>query len=152
MPRARWSTGCLLLALALFSPDAPARVTAESRYTKAQNYSAALRFLRVDKSFEVVERDADAAYLIFRYPIPERKDQTVTGTIEVVELDDTVTLIVKLPQMPEYHERLLSDQLMRKLRDEYGPPSTRKPKPAEKKRKKKTDVEPETPTPPSDKS
>lgn len=114
------------------SGSASARVTAESQYTKAQNYSAALRFLRVDKGFEVVERDEDAAYLIFRYPTPERKEQNVTGTIEVVELDQRVTLIVKLPQMPQYHERLLSDQLLKKLRDEYGPPPAPKQKPEEK--------------------
>lgn len=114
------------------SGSASARVTAESQYTKAQNYSAALRFLRVDKGFEVVERDEDAAYLIFRYPTPERKEQAVTGTIEVVELDQRVTLIVKLPQMPQYHERLLSDQLLKKLRDEYGPPPAPKQKPEEK--------------------
>lgn len=152
MLRARWSIGCLLAALALLPLNAQARVTAESHYTKAQNYSAALRFLRVDKGFEVVEKDADAAYLIFRYPTPERKDQTVTGTIEVVELDDAVTLIVKLPQMPEYHERLLSDQLMRKLRDEYGSPSPRRHKAPTKKPKKKSGTDSETPAPPADKS
>ena len=122
-----------VVALGLLGPaSAAARVTAESQYTKAQNYSAALRFLRVDKGFEVVERDEDAAYLIFRYPTPERKEQSVTGTIEVVEVDQSVTLIVKLPQMPQYHERLLSDQLLKKLREEYGPPPPPKQKPEEK--------------------
>ncbi|HEY6725170.1 MAG TPA: hypothetical protein VI197_14145 [Polyangiaceae bacterium] len=132
MLRRLLSIGCVL-ALGVFVPGtASARVSAESRYTKAQNYSAALRFLRVDKGFEVVERDEDAAYLIFRYPTPERKEQNVIGTIEVVEVDQSVTLIVKLPQMPQYHERLLSDQLLKKLRDEYGAPSAPKQKPEEK--------------------
>ena len=138
---------CVLLEPALVS----ARVSAESLYTKAQNYSAALRFLRVDKGFEVIERDEDAAYLIFRYPTPDRKEQTVTGTIEVVEVEQRVTLIVKLPQMPQYHERLLSDQLIKKLREEYGPPSPPKPKPPEKEKKPKNapkgdaDEEPKAP-------
>ena len=123
----------MVLGGAVFGPaSASARVTAESQYSKAQNYSAALRFLRVDKGFEVIERDEEAAYLIFRYPTPDRKEQSVTGTIEVVEVDQSVTLIVKLPQMPQYHERLLSDQLLKKLRDEYGPPAPPKQKPEEK--------------------
>ena len=124
--------GLVLGVTVLESVSASARVAAESRYTKAQNYSAALRFLRVDKGYEVIERDEEAAYLIFRYPTPERKEQSVTGTIEVVEVGETVTVIVKLPQMPQYHERLLSDQLLKKLLDEYGPPSPPKQKPEEK--------------------
>lgn len=143
----------LVLGFVLFEPaSVSARVTAESLYTKAQNYSAALRLLRVDKGFEVIERDEDAAYLIFRYPTPDRKELTVTGTIEVVEIEHRVTLIVKLPQMPQYHERLLSDQLIKKLRDEYGPPSPpTKPKPPEKEKKPKNapkedaDEEPKAP-------
>lgn len=108
------------------APICQARVTADSGYSKAQSYSAALRFLRVDKSFEVIERDPDAAYLIFRYPTPQRKESTATGTIEVVELEDRVTLIVNLTQMPQYHEQLLSRELQKKLRSEYGPPPPRK--------------------------
>lgn len=135
----------LALALCSLGPvSAHGRISAESHYTKAQNYSAALRFLRVDKGFEVVERDPDAAYLIFRYPTPERREQSATGTIEVIEVDDGVTIIVNLAQMPQYHERVLSDQLQRKLRDEYGPPKTRKSEPAKpeksKPTKKKRDV------------
>lgn len=137
MMRRLFSIG-LVLGLGALDPDAAsARVTAESQYTKAQNYSAALRFLRVDKGFEVIERDEDAAYLIFRYPTPERKEQSVTGTIEVVEVSQSVTLIVKLPQMPQYHESLLSDQLLKKLRDDYGPPTAPKQKPAENPDEKK---------------
>lgn len=132
MLRRLLSIGWLFGLGVLGASSASARVSAESQYTKAQNYSAALRFLRVDKGFEVVERDEDAAYLIFRYPTPERKEQSVTGTIEVVEVNQSVTLIVKLPQMPQYHERLLSDQLLKKLRDEYGPPPAPKQKPEEK--------------------
>ena len=128
----------LVLGFFLLEPaPVSARVSAESLYTKAQNYSAALRFLRVDKGFEVVERDEEAAYLIFRYPTPDRKEQTVMGTIEVIEVGERVTLIVKLPQMPQYHERLLSDQLIKKLYEEYGPPSPPKPKPKPSEKDKK---------------
>ena len=52
----------LLLAL-----GADARVEAESGYSKGQTYSGALRYLRVDLGYEVVEKDPEAAYLMFRY-------------------------------------------------------------------------------------
>src|SRR5690606_25910140 len=60
--------GMILALTAVTTEAAFARVATDSLYTKAQNYSAALRFLRVDKGYDVVERDAEAAYLIFRYP------------------------------------------------------------------------------------
>ena len=135
VPR-RLLPGLALVLCSLGPASAHGRVSAESRYTKAQNYSAALRFLRVDKGFDVVERDEEAAYLIFRYPTPDRKEQSATGTIEVIEIDEGVTIIVNLPQMPQYHERVLSDQLQRKLREEYGPPKARKPEPVKPEKNK----------------
>jgi hypothetical protein len=137
----------LSLATLTQSPVCQARVTADSGYSKAQSYSAALRFLRVDKNFEVIERDPEAAYLIFRYPTPQRKEGTSTGTIEVVELKDRVTLIVNLSQMPRYHEQLLSQELQKKLRSEYGSPPERK-RPAKKKPADDDDTTPTTPQDP----
>jgi hypothetical protein len=133
------------------SPEpASARVSAESEYSKAQTYSAALRLLRVDKGFEVVERDAEAAYLIFAYPDPGQKDSASTGTIEVVQLRDRVKVIVQLPKLPEYHEQLISDALLSKLRRDYGAPPRSKPTPRnpsektpEKEKKKKPEEQDE---------
>jgi hypothetical protein len=120
----------------LFTSGAEARSEAEARYSKAQTFSAALRYLRVDLDYEVVEKDADAAYLIFKYATPGQR-QPSTGTMEIVAADDRVRIYVKLPKMPEYHERVLRDGLLRKLREEYGepPPPAPPPKPeAPKKR------------------
>jgi hypothetical protein len=116
-------------AFATLCPStAHARVSTDFSYTKQQTYSAALRFLRVDKGFEIVERDADAAYLIFSYPAPGQNGKLAQGTIEVIEVDESVKLIVQLPKMPEYHEQLLADGLLTKLKREYGEPPARKPK------------------------
>jgi hypothetical protein len=122
----------LLMAVLLCAASATARVGGDSEYTKAQTYSGALRYLRVDMGYEVVERDPDAAYLIFRYQLPGEKKATATGTVEVIETDEHVRLFVQIPTMPEYHERVLRDGLVRKLRDEYGIP-LHKPPPPEKK-------------------
>jgi hypothetical protein len=124
--------GGISLAALLLCASATARVGGESEYSKAQTYSGALRYLRVDMGYEVVERDPDAAYLIFRYELPGQKKATATGTVEVVEADGHVRLFVQIPTMPEYHERVLRDGLVRKLHDEYGTPP-HKPPPVEKK-------------------
>jgi len=130
--RISFFVGGILLAALLLCASATARVGGESEYTKAQTYSGALRYLRVDMGYEVVERDPDAAYLIFRYELPGQKKATATGTVEVVEADGHVRLFVQIPTMPEYHERVLRDGLVRKLHDEYGTPPHKSP-PAEKK-------------------
>src|SRR4051794_26083390 len=101
--------GSILLAALLLCASATARVGGETEYSKAQTYSGALRYLRVDMGFEVVEKDPDAAYLIFRYELPGQKKATANGTVEVVEADGHVKLFVQIPTMPEYHERVLRD-------------------------------------------
>jgi len=123
------SAGVLLLAALLFAPSAIARVSGDSEYSKAQTYSGALRYLRVDLGYEVVERDPDAAYLIFRYQLPGQNKATATGTVEIVDADGHVKLFVQIPTMPEYHERVLRDGLVRKLRDEYGATPHKPPPP-----------------------
>jgi len=122
----------VLLGLAMtgVAPGADARVDGSSSYTKAQTYSGALRYVRVDMGYEVVEKDPEAAYLIFKYSAPgATKGNLVTGTLEVIEAAGGVRLFVSLPRMPEYYERVFRDGLLKKLRDEYGapPPSAKKP-------------------------
>jgi len=128
-------TTTLALAAWFDATPAAARVEARTDYTKGQTYSAALRYLRVDLGYEVVERDADAAYLIFKYSPPGRHT-TTNGSIEIVESADHVRLLVQLPRMPSYHETVLRDGLLEKLRREYGAP----PHP-----KRKPDSEPDAP-------
>ncbi len=130
----RWAkslmVGAVTLAATSLAAPAAGRVDASSPYTKAQTYSGALRYVRVGLGYEVVEKDPEAAYLIFRYTPPgATKDGSVTGTLEVVEASGGVRLFVNLPRMPEYHERLLRDGLLKKLRDEYGVPRPTEKKP-----------------------
>lgn len=134
-PLSQILAGVLLAALVLCTNRATARVGGACEYSKAQTYSGALRYLRVDLGYEVTERDPDAAYLIFRYQLPGQGKATTTGSVEIVEADGHVKLFVQIPTMPEYHERVLRDGLVRKLHDEYGEPAqpSRKPAPPEKK-------------------
>lgn len=125
-PLARRLSLALALACCSLSAAAQARVEGGSSYTKAQTFSGALRLLRVDRGYEVVEKDVDAAYVLFRYPLPGQKE-LANGALEVVETTSGVKVFVQLARMPAYHETLLRDALLKKLREDYGPPP---PKPA----------------------
>lgn len=122
------AAGGALLAAVLAVRGARARVEAESDYTKAQTYNGALRYVRVDLGYELVEKDPDAGYILFRYEPPGRRNNPTNGSIEVLETKDRVKLVIQLPQMPSYHETTLRDGLLKKLRAEYGePPKKKKP-------------------------
>lgn len=118
-------------------------------YTRQQVFSAALRYLRIDLGYQVTEKNADAAYLLFEY-VPHGKREPAFGAFEIIDTDDGVRLAVKLPTLPAYHENVLRDGLVRKLRAEYGTERPQKPtpKPEQKpKRPKKSD--PPTPDDPA---
>ncbi|MBI3207127.1 MAG: hypothetical protein IT377_08050 [Polyangiaceae bacterium] len=126
--RAIWLGAGLLAAAAavLASTGASARVEADSDYSKAQTYNGALRYVRVDLGYEIVEKDPDVGYFLFRYEPPGRKNAPTSGSIEVIESKERVKVVVQLPQMPTYHETTLRDGLMKKLRTEYGEPVKKK--------------------------
>ncbi|MBK7586538.1 MAG: hypothetical protein IPI67_40910 [Myxococcales bacterium] len=131
--RGLWlAAGVLLVGSAVFSSrGASARVEGDSDYSKAQTYNAALRYVRVDLGYEIVEKDPDVGYLLFRYEPPGRKNNPTNGSIEVIESKERVKIVIQLPQMPTYHEATLRDGLLKKLRTEYGEPP-RKKKPEDK--------------------
>jgi hypothetical protein len=135
-PRVAFAIAAFLAAGLLLGVPAGARVEGDSEYSKSQTFSAALRYLRVDLGYEVLEKDPEAAYLLFRYEPPGQPKSPSTGTLEVVEAGERVRLFVRLPRMPEYHERVLRDGLLKKLREEYGAPPQHKPEP------KKPDAKP----------
>lgn len=131
--RARAPLTALLVGVSMLlgASAATGRVEASSSYTKAQTFSGALRFLRVDRGYEVVEKDPEAAYLLFSYPLPGQTKKA-SGSLEVVETSAGVRIYLQLPRLPEYHEALLRDGLLKKLREEYGePPKKVPPKPAQ---------------------
>lgn len=127
--RAAWVLSIGALCSSVAGP-ADARVEDDSNYSKGQTFSGALRYLRVDLGYEVVEKDPEAAYLLFKYKPMGSREET-SGSIEIVQAEGKVKVFVQLPKMPEYHERMLSSGLMKKLKSEYGEP----PKPAKKPKK-----------------
>jgi hypothetical protein len=111
--------------LSLCALPAQARTETVLQYSKAQTFSSALRYLRVDMGYSVTEKDADAAYLMFEF---QRSDQKKLGqgTIEIVETEQSVKLVVRVPELPEYQERMLAEGLLTKLKNEHGDPPPRK--------------------------
>jgi hypothetical protein len=116
-----------------FARPAAARSEIEIGYTREQTFSGALRYLRVDLSYEVTEKDPKAAYLLFSFSDPELQKKSGHGSIEVVQRENTVRLLVNLPELPNYREQLLQRGLLDKLREEYGEPPAAPPPPDPKK-------------------
>ena len=106
------------------APPAMALAEAVSPYTRDQTFGGALRYLRVDLSYEITEQNPEAGYVLFKY-VPIGSDKATRGSIEVVAVQDEVRVFVRLPEMPSYHEDVLRDGLMRKLEREYGQPPPR---------------------------
>ncbi len=124
--------GVALAAFVVFATTiADAKLEADSAYTKSQTYNGALRYLRVDLGYEIVEKDPDAGYILFRFEPPGRRGNPTNGSLEVIETKDRVKIVIQLPQLPSYHETVLRDGLLKKLRTELGdPPKKKAPEPA----------------------
>lgn len=135
------------LGLLASTGSAWGRAEAEVAYTREQTFSAALRYLRVDLAYEVTEKDADAAYLLFSFAAPELERKVARGSIEVVQRQRTVRLFVNLPELPSYREEVLKRGLLEKLRTEYGEPAPPGEQPPEKAPPEKPGGEPK-PSPP----
>jgi hypothetical protein len=145
-----------LLALAVwfaflaFARGASARTEVEVGYTRTQAFSAALRYLRVDLAYEVTEKDPDAAYLLFSFAAPELRTKSAHGSIELIERDQGVRVVVTLPELPSYQEEILKRGLLQKLHDEYGePPAHAKPEPPKPDKRRDPDAPERKEPPPS---
>jgi hypothetical protein len=101
---------------------AVAEATLESPYGYDRTWNAALRLVRVDNAFKVEEKDPSSGYILFEYRSPENAKPT-PGSVELVRgKEPAVSVRVRLPAMPHYHEQLLLDALAAKMRREYGDP------------------------------
>src|SRR5688572_16063185 len=91
-----------------------ARTEETTPYSKTQAYNGALRFLRVEQELDVIEKDADLGYMLFEYPTGMGEEKT-TGSVEVIEREDEVLVVVQISQLPSHHESRLVGALLKKL-------------------------------------
>ncbi|WP_437761273.1 hypothetical protein WMF27_05660 [Sorangium sp. So ce281] len=115
------------VASGLGERHASASVAYESPYTFEQTFGTALRLVRVDLGFKLVEKDVSNGYLLFEYRSPESGGRVTQGAIEVVDGRAGVHVAVQLPAMPQYHEQVLLDGLVKKLTAEHGDPPKKAP-------------------------
>jgi hypothetical protein len=123
-----------LLCLALAAGGASARSEKTLAYQPEQVWPTAVRFLVVDEHVKVLEKDADAGYVLF-----EIKDEgkTYRGSLEVMtivkERRTSVRFVLQIEDRPDWQEVAMLTRLERKLRSELGtpapPPAKDPPKP-----------------------
>jgi hypothetical protein len=121
-----------ILLLVCLSTPAFARSEKNEPFDAAQVFPAAVRFLRIDAGVKIVEKDADSGYVLF--DLDEDK-HTFRGALELVKTTvdgrESVRLVLRIEDRPEYEEQMLLEKLDQKLRHELG--HTKEPAPAKKK-------------------
>ncbi len=113
-------------ALATSMHEAHATASYDSAYGFDRTWNAAVRFIRVDRSYKIIEKDDTTGYLLFEYTSAESGSKVSTGSMELVRANDDVRVMVQLKEMPSYHEHALINAFANKLRSEYGDPPRRK--------------------------
>jgi len=134
------------LVLLLLCGIADARSEKMLAYPRDAAWPAAVRFIRVDEHLKVIEKDADAGYVLF-----EMKDEgkTFRGSLEVIDTvkdgRHLVRFVIQIEDRPSWIEVEMLNRLERKLRSELGTPEPPPSAPPPKK------DEPKDPAPPSPK-
>lgn len=129
--------------LSVVAARAQAKTHVEVPYTLKEVYSAAARFVRIDRGCQITDRDPDAAFLTFECKDDERIKR---GALELMVVQvqgqpgKSVRVQVGLGDDPHYMELRFLELFERKLRQELGnPPSvtpdSRDPKPPVEDRK-----------------
>ncbi len=134
----------VLVAASLLVPvaTASARTTNDYAYPRDKVWNTSLRLVRIDLGCPLGDRDADVGYFTFEYVDGARR---YPGSVELVparvEGREGVRVIVQIPAMPSYVERMILDKLQRKLLEDFGeappappaerPPAEREPQPAD---------------------
>ncbi len=113
-------------ALAATTHEAQATASYDSAYGFDRTWNAAVRFIRVDRSYKLIEKDDTTGYLLFEYTSSESGSKVSIGSMELVRANDDVRVMVQLKEMPSYHEQALLNAFANKLRAEYGDPPRRK--------------------------
>ena len=117
-------------AVGLVVVEANAGAAYDSPYTYEQTFGTALRLVRVDLGMKITEKDVEHGYILFEYTSPESGKRVSQGSVEIVGGKRGVHVSVQLPAMPQYHEQMILDGLVKKLSTEHGEPPRREAPPA----------------------
>lgn len=138
--RAGW-TVVLLAVLVAGAGQAAAKTERSASYSFEQVWPTAVRHLRVDEGFTIVEKDPDTGYVVFEV---KEEGKNFSGTLELVRHKDqagrnAVRLVLRIGDRPAYMEAGVLDRMLEKLRKEYGEPPDppEQPRPPPKKKEPK---------------
>jgi hypothetical protein len=136
----------VLLCVLLATGTAYARSEKTLAYQRDPAWSAAVRFIRVNAGLKVIEKDAEAGYVIFEF---KEEKKTFRGSLELIEIvrdgRKAIRFVMTIEDRPTWVEIELLTKLERKLRSELGAPAP-SPTPAPKKDEpKKEEPKPEPP-------
>lgn len=135
-----------VLALLLAGGDAHARSEKTLAYPREPAWSAAVRFIRVNAGLKVIEKDAEAGYVIFEF---KEEKKTFRGSLELIEIvkdgRKLVRFVMTIEDRPSWVEIDLLTKLEQKLRAELGTPAPT-PSPKPKQDDKKEEPKPEPPS------
>ena len=137
----RW---LVLAAIIATASTAWARAEKTLAYTREAVWPAAVRFIRVDERLKIVEKDADAGYVLFEL---REEGKTFRGSLEVmtvvVDGRSVVRFVMQIEDRPTWLEVAMLTRLERKLRAELGSPSP-PPSPPSPPPKKQPDDKPKS--------
>lgn len=89
-------------------------------------WPTAIRYLRIDRGFEITDRDRDAGYLLFEFPLEEKR--IGSGSLEMFEAVDasgraSVSISVNTGAGPVHLPNAILDGIAAKVRAERGQPA-----------------------------
>ncbi|HEY5927371.1 MAG TPA: hypothetical protein VIV11_37060 [Kofleriaceae bacterium] len=124
----------VLLCLVLATTSAHARSEKTLAYPREPAWAAAVRFIRINAGLKVIEKDAEAGYVIFEF---KEEKKTFRGSLELIEVvkdgRKLLRFVMTIEDRPQWVEIELLTKLERKLRAELGTPApTPSPKPKDK--------------------
>jgi hypothetical protein len=102
-------------------------------YPFDQVWPTAVRYLRVERGYEIADRDKDSGYIVFTF---EHGSNSANGSVEFLsDLDDqgrtSVTMISSTSRGPSHLPFAILDGIAIKLREERGQPAPPPSTPAE---------------------
>lgn len=136
-----------VLGLLLATGSADARSEKTLAYPREPAWATAVRFIRINAGFKVIEKDAEAGYVLFE--LHEEK-KTFRGSLELIDVvkdgRKVVRFVLTIEDRPQWVEIALLTKLERKLRAELGTPAPEPtPRPRQDDPPKKAEPTPEPP-------
>jgi hypothetical protein len=143
-PRTSLAAAGLALGLASFTAVAPAFARSEKQlgYSPSAVWGPLVRFVRVDENLKILEKDAEAGYVLFELT---QDKKVFRGSVEIIAAtkDHGVRVVLDVVDRPSYVEVAMLERLERKLFSELGPAPSPPPQPKKPKGDGKPEAKPD---------